>query len=109
MVSDSYKNKIKESINNKFSVMGVDEESINELISVSIESLEEELAKVQEVLNSNDISNLGFYTHTIKGILLNVGLDDDANKFKEIKHLFEEGKTDDEIKEITKERISIFY
>ena len=46
---------------------------------------------------------------SIKGVLLNVGLNEDASSFKEIKHLFEEGKSNDEIKEITKERISIVY
>ena len=109
MINENYKNKIKESIENKFSAMGVDEESINELIEVSILSLEEELSKIEALLQSDDISELGLFTHTIKGILLNVGLDDDAAKFKEIKHLFEEGKSDEEIKEITRERISIFY
>jgi HPt (histidine-containing phosphotransfer) domain-containing protein len=109
MISENYKNKIKESIKEKFLAMGVDDESINELIEISILSLEDELSKIEALLQSDDISQLGLYTHTIKGILLNVGLDDDANKFKEIKHLFEEGKSNNEIKEITKERISIFY
>jgi len=107
MVSESYKNKIKESIKTKFSEMGVDDDTINELVSVSIESLEAELQAIKKILNSDNIDELGFHTHTIKGILLNVGLNDDANNFKEIKHLINE-KTNEEIKEITKERISIF-
>ena len=107
MVSESYKNKIKESIKTKFSEMGVDEDTINELVNVSIESLESELQAIEKILEGGNIEDLGFHTHTIKGILLNVGLNDDAENFKEIKHLIGE-KSDDEIREITKERISIF-
>jgi HPt (histidine-containing phosphotransfer) domain-containing protein len=109
MISENYKNRIKESIRKKFEEMGVDEETINELASVSIESLENELSKIEDILKGDDISELGFHTHTIKGVLLNVGLNDDAERFREIKHLVEAGKTEEEIKEITKERISIFF
>jgi len=107
MINENYKNKIKESIKNKFSVMGIGESDINELVEVSIASLEEEIEKVKEILKGDDIEQLGFHTHTIKGILLNVGLDEDAKQFQEIKHLVNT-KTVDEIKEVTKKRISIF-
>lgn len=109
MISDNYKQKIKESINKKFGELGIDDDSINELIEVSISSLEEELDKIDKILESDNLSELGFHTHTIKGVLLNVGLNDDANSFKEIKHLVEDGKSIDEIKAITKERLAIFY
>ena len=110
MISEKYKQLIVDSINKRFRAMGIeDEDTINMLIEESTKSLEEELAKINDILNSDDLSELGFHTHTIKGVLLNIGLDEDANRFKEIKHLFEEGKSDEEIKEITKERISIFY
>ena len=109
MISQNYKNKIIESVKQRFGELGVDDDTINELIDVSIESLNDELSKIDTILNSDDLSELGLHTHTIKGILLNVGLNEDANNFKEIKHLFEEGKSDEEIKEITKERVSIFY
>jgi len=109
MISDVYQSKIRESVTKKFGEMGIDEETINELVMVSIESLNEELSQITNILNGDDLTNLGLHTHTIKGVLLNVGLDEDANQFKEIKHLFEEGKSNDEIKEITKERISIFF
>jgi len=109
MISENYKNRIKDSVTEKFSAMGVDEDTINELIAVSVESLNEELDKIENILNGDNLEDLGLHTHTIKGVLLNVGLDEDANSFKEIKHLFEEGKTNEEIKNITKERISIFY
>jgi len=109
MISQKYKNKIIESVKQRFGEMGVDDDTINELVDVSIESLNDELSKIEDILNSDDLSELGLHTHTIKGILLNVGLNEDANTFKEIKHLFEDGKSEDEIKEITKERISIFY
>ena len=108
MISENYKNRIKESIRKKFEEMGVDEETINELTLVSIESLEYELSKIEDILKGEDISELGFHTHTIKGVLLNVGLNDDAEQFREIKHLVEDGKTEEDIKKITKERISIF-
>ena len=109
MISQKYKNKIIESVKQRFGEMGVDDDTINELVDVSIESLNDELSKIEDILNSDDLSELGLHTHTIKGILLNVGLNEDANTFKEIKHLFEDGKSEDEIKEITKERMSIFY
>ena len=109
MISQKYKNKIIESVKQRFGEMGVDDDTINELVDVSIESLNDELSKIEIILNSDDLSELGLHTHTIKGILLNVGLNEDANTFKEIKHLFEDGKSEDEIKEITKERMSIFY
>jgi len=109
MISDNYKEKIKVEVTKKFSEMGVDEETINELVEVSIESLTDELNQIENILNGDDLSELGLHTHTVKGVLLNVGLEDDANQFKEIKHLFSEGKTDDEIKSITRERISIFF
>ena len=109
MVSENYKNRIKNSIINRFSAMGVDdEETINELIKVAIESLEETLSKIDDILKGDNLEELGFYTHTIKGILLNAGLDEDAESFKEIKHLAENGKTEEEIKKITIERLSIF-
>ncbi|NPA54784.1 MAG: hypothetical protein GXO40_00275 [Epsilonproteobacteria bacterium] len=108
MMSQSYKDKIKNSIIEKFAPIGVDEATIEELTLVSIESIEEELKQIDKLLQNNEIDKLGIHTHTIKGILLNVGLNDDALLFKEIKHLSEEGKTDEEIKEITKERLSIF-
>jgi len=109
MINENYKNKIKQSIVQKFTEMGVDEETINELVNVSIESLESELAAIENILKGDKLDELGIHTHTIKGVLLNVGLDEDANQFKEIKHLFEEGKSDEEIKEITKSKISIFF
>jgi HPt (histidine-containing phosphotransfer) domain-containing protein len=108
MVSESYQKKIKDSVTEKFGAIGVDEDTINELVSVSIESLNDELSKIDAILNGGNIKDLGIHTHTIKGILLNVGLEDDANQFKEIKHLFEEGKTEDEIKQITLTKIEIF-
>jgi len=108
MISEQYKSKIKDKVTAKFSEMGVDEETINELVDVSIESLSEEISQVETILNSDNLDDLGIHTHTIKGVLLNVGLEDDANRFKEIKHLFEDGKSNEEIKEITKERMSIF-
>jgi len=108
MISENYKLKIKESVKTKFGEMGIDDDTINELVNVSIESLEEELSQIYQLLEDGNLQELGFHTHTIKGVLLNVGLDEDANSFKEIKHLFEEGKSNDEIKEITKQRISIF-
>ena len=106
-ISENYKNKIISSIKEKFEPMGCDAETIQELIDVSLESLYEELEAINNILNSDDISNLGFHTHTLKGVLLNVGLEEDGLKFKEIKHLFEEGKTDEEIKNITKERLKV--
>ena len=110
MISQEYKNLIVDSVNKRFRSMGIeDEETLNMLVEESTKSLEDELAKINDILNSDDLSELGFHTHTIKGVLLNIGLDEDANRFKEIKHLLEEGKSDEEIKEITKERISIFY
>jgi HPt (histidine-containing phosphotransfer) domain-containing protein len=110
MVSEDYKNKMQQSIRQKFAEMGItDDETLNELIEVSIASVEEELSKIEEILETGNFDELGFHTHTIKGVLLNVGLDEDADRFKEIKHLIEEGKTKEEILEITKERISIFY
>ncbi len=109
MISENYINKIRESVKQRFGEMGVDDDTINELVNVSLESLNDELSKIEDILNSDDLSELGLHTHTIKGVLLNVGLNEDANTFKEIKHLFEEGKSNDEIKEITKKRISIFY
>ena len=110
MISQEYKNLIVDSVNKRFRSMGIeDEETLNMLVEESTKSLEDELAKINDILNSDDLSELGFHTHTIKGVLLNIGLNEDAERFREIKHLFEEGKSDEEIKEITKERISIFY
>ena len=106
-ISENYKNKIIFSINEKFKPMGCDEETIQNLIDVSLESVCEEVGIIYKILQTDDISNLGFHTHTLKGVLLNVGLEKDGLKFKEIKHLFEEGKTDEEIKNITKERLKV--
>jgi HPt (histidine-containing phosphotransfer) domain-containing protein len=109
MISEKYKQLIIDSINKRFRGMGIeDEDTINMLIEESTKSLEEEISKVNSIIESDDLSELGFHTHTIKGILLNIGLNDDAERFREIKHLFEEGKSEEEIKEITKERMSIF-
>jgi len=108
VISQTYKDKIKKSIQHRFLEMGIDDETINELISVSIDSLTNELEEVYKILQSDDISELAIHTHTIKGILLNVGLSEDANQFKEIKHLIENGMDISEIKEITQKRISIF-
>ena len=91
----------------KFEPIGCDEGTIQNLIDVSLESICEEVEIIYKILQTDDISNLGFHTHTLKGVLLNVGLEKDALQFKEIKHLFEEGKTDEEIKNITKERLKV--
>jgi HPt (histidine-containing phosphotransfer) domain-containing protein len=110
MLSNNYKEKVKKAIFKRFTEMGIDDEdTLNELNDESINSLENELLQIETILESNDISELGFHTHTIKGVLLNAGLNNDAENFREIKHLFEDGKSDEEIKNITKERISIFY
>jgi hypothetical protein len=83
MLSENYKQKLVNSINERFKEMGIDdEETLNELNQESINSLESELNKVENILNSDDLSELGFHTHTIKGVLLNAGLESDANKFK---------------------------
>jgi HPt (histidine-containing phosphotransfer) domain-containing protein len=108
MLGEKYKEKIRNSVYDKFTKMGIDDASIEELIEISIDSLEEELNNITEILNKDELDFLGLHTHTIKGILLNVGLKDDAEEFQEIKHLFEAGKTKEEIKEITKNRIAIF-
>jgi len=109
MISQEYIQKMKDSIKQKFGEMGItDEATIQELIDVSVESLNQELEKIKVILEGNNIDNLGFHTHTIKGILLNVGLEDDAKQFQEIKHLASAGKTPQEIIEITKDKISIF-
>jgi HPt (histidine-containing phosphotransfer) domain-containing protein len=108
LLGNNYKQKIQKAITEKFSFMGVDEETINELTNVSIESINEELESIHKILLQTNIDDLGIHTHNIKGVLLNAGLLEDADKFQEIKHLFEEGKTLEDIKEITKERISIF-
>jgi len=110
MISENYKAKIKNSITAHFNSMGItDEEQINAMIPEAITAITDEIKKIQEILNGDDLSELGFHTHTLKGVLLNMGLKEDADKFKEIKHLFEEGKTQEEVKQITKERISIFF
>jgi HPt (histidine-containing phosphotransfer) domain-containing protein len=109
MISEKYKQLIIDSINKRFRSMGIeDEETLNMLVEESTKSLEEEISKVNSIIEGDDLSELGFHTHTIKGVLLNIGLNEDAERFREIKHLFEEGKSDEEIKEITKERMSMF-
>ena len=97
--------KIRLHIKNNFSFL--DEDMQQKLIDTSLQSLKEEIIKLEKILKTNEKEKILNLIHKIKGLLLNTGLIDmaenfnenDLNKFQlnEIKE-----KTNETIKEIKK-------
>ena len=73
--------------------LGVGEEEIENLIQLARDSLRENFEKLDKYLSENRIEDFARVAHTIKGILLNLGLEEKAEFSKEIELKAKEGET----------------
>ena len=93
--------KIKPVAEKRFIELGIEKEEIEELIEDGIDSVFSKIFLIEKALREKNFEALIKLTHSVKGILLNLGLEKEAELFKKIKYLYEEGKSDREIKEKT--------
>ena len=80
--------------------LGFDE--VDSLSSLGIQSLADQLYKLQELIGTDNYDKIINTCHNIKGILLNMGLTDLALEFDKLKHL-----EDDKMKQRLKELLEL--
>ena len=59
-------------------VYGLEEEQIEHMLEISAKTLTDNISTAKTALKNSDYEKLGALAHSIKGSLLNLGLDDEA-------------------------------
>jgi HPt (histidine-containing phosphotransfer) domain-containing protein len=67
-----------------FEQLGLEGEELNEFIQMAKSSLTENFTELDKAFTEGDIETLARRAHTIKGVLLNLGLEEEAAFAKEI-------------------------
>ena len=62
----------------KRDILKLEYEQVAEMLEISVKTMEANIAEVKTALNNNDYQSLGKVGHTLKGSLLNLGLNDIA-------------------------------
>ncbi len=75
-----------------FKSLGLDENSISNLLKLGEESLKNHLSSLFLFFQKEDIKSLRETLHALEGVLLNMGLNSLALKIKEVHNLVKEGK-----------------
>lgn len=70
---------------------GLSTEQVEDLLPLFLKTLNGHLMEVEAALEVNDLERLGKSAHTIKGALLNLGLNDSAERAKVIELLVRAG------------------
>ena len=90
-MSREYQNKIKDYLTVQFNLT---EDQINSMIPGLISTLAGHMNKIEEILASGDLEQLGKAGHTMKGAALNLGLGKCAEIACEIEQNGKEGRRD---------------
>ncbi len=88
-----------------FKKLGLEDEDAKELLEEGADSIQSKIFLISKTLKEENIEALIKLTHAIKGILLNLGLEEEATEFRKIKQLYEEGKSFKFIKEQTQKSL----
>jgi len=88
-MQSNFYNFVKSKAEEYFTSLGFDEETVSALQEQAVLDLQENLDKFKQWIESeqNDLEELATLAHTIKGVLVNMGLDDLGAKFKNIQNL----------------------
>ena len=88
-MQSNFYNFVKSKAEEYFGSLGFDEETVSALQEQAVLDLQENLDKFKQWIESeqNDLEELATLAHTIKGVLVNMGLDDLGAKFKNIQNL----------------------
>ena len=62
----------------KRDILKLEDEQVAEMLEISVKTMEANISEVKTALNNNDYQSLGKVGHTLKGSLLNLGLNDIA-------------------------------
>jgi len=81
------------------SELGLDEEEVLPLISTARESLREDLRKLEKSLENGNLEDFAKVAHTVKGVLLNLGLEEEAGFAKELELKARAGENTEVLKE----------
>jgi len=73
--------------------LGLEGEELEEFINMARQSLQNDLLTLETAF-PDDITTVGVQAHTIKGALLNLGLESEADKARAIELQAKEGKID---------------
>lgn len=100
-LKDKWLSKVREHL----ASVGFGSEDVERLIEVGFSSLSKHISELQELIKetSLDRERLVFLTHTVKGMLLNFGLAEEAKAFGEVKGLVDRGEGDHSLREKVKE------
>jgi len=82
--------------------LGVEEEEVEGLIQLARESLRENFEKLEKCLLEDRIEEFARVIHTIKGVLLNLGLEEEAAFSKEIELKARAGEAKEMLTEMVK-------
>ncbi|SNR86703.1 hypothetical protein [Desulfurobacterium atlanticum] len=99
--------KIKPVAEKRFIEFGMDKEEAEELIEEGIDSIFSKIFLIEKFLKDKNYKALIKLTHSIKGVLLNLGLENEAEAFKKVKHMYENGKNYIEIETQTRKAIKM--
>ncbi|WP_457567863.1 hypothetical protein [Desulfurobacterium sp.] len=90
-------NNIKQKATRHLAGFGFGEEDINELIEDGINSIKSKLFLIEKALKEKNPGSLIKITHALKGILLNMGMETEAEEFRKVKRLYESNKSFEEL------------
>ena len=98
-MQSNFYNFVKSKAEEYFGSLGFDEETVSALQEQAVLDLQENLDKFKQWIESeqNDLEELATLAHTIKGVLVNMGLDDLGAKFKNIQNLILNKATREEV------------
>ncbi|WP_456396921.1 hypothetical protein [Desulfurobacterium sp.] len=85
---------------------GFKNDDINELTEDGINSIKSKLFLIEKALKKRDIKTLIRLTHALKGILLNLGMEKQAEEFRKVKRLYEDNNSFENIEAQVRKAIS---
>ncbi|OMH40998.1 hypothetical protein [Desulfurobacterium indicum] len=85
---------------------GFENDDINELIEDGINSIKSKLFLIEKALKEKNAETLIKITHALKGILLNMGMKNEAEEFRKVKRLYEKDNSFDKLEEQVRKAIS---
>ncbi len=96
---EGYLKKVEEKAKEYLKNLGFDEQTTSLLVNQGIKDLSVQLEKLKSLSSEPEpnLEDIADTSHTIKGLLANLGLQEEGMKFKEIQLLVFEGKEKEEV------------
>ncbi|WP_456436880.1 hypothetical protein [Desulfurobacterium sp.] len=85
---------------------GFENDDIKELIEDGIISIKSKLFLIEKALKEKNADTLIKITHALKGILLNMGMEEEAEEFRKVKRLYENNNNFEKLEEQVKKAIN---